>query len=160
MFITRCMAQNVRHPGLSHLFHEILSHRQGNCIYIRTFESFTGARFWDLVGACPKAILLGVVRPNGEGFRSMLNPSDDLTLEANDRLVFCAREYRDCEILKNSPSKQPLPQSQSQPQLVSHVQNESKRRILILGWNHKVVPLIKELDDLSLIHISEPTRPY
>ncbi len=145
VFITRCMAQNVRHPGLSHLFQEILSHRQGNSIYIHTSESFTGTRFWDLVGACPKAILLGVVRPHGEVFRSMLNPPDDLTLESDDRLVFLAREYKDCEILRNLLSKQSL--SRSQPQPVSHFQVESKRRILILGWNHKVVPLIGELDD-------------
>ena len=148
VFITRCMAQNVRHPGLSHLFHEILSHRQGNFIYIRTFESFTGARFWDLVGACPKAILLGVVRPDGEGFRSILNPVDDVILEANDRLVFLAREYEDCEILKNLLSKRSSPHFQSQ--LEPHLQIESKRRILILGWNHKVVPLIEELDDYLL----------
>ena len=150
VFITRCMAQNVRHPGLSYLFHEILSHRQGNSIYIHTFESFTGARFWDLVRACPKAILLGVVRLHNDEFRSILNPTDDLTLEANDRLVFLAREYGDCEILENLPSPQSLPQLQSQSQPVSHSQIESKRRILILGWNHKVAALIKELDDYLL----------
>ncbi|MYE87854.1 ion channel DMI1, partial [Candidatus Poribacteria bacterium] len=150
VFITRCMAQNVRHPGLSYLFHEILSHRQGNSIYIRTFESFTGDRFWDLVGACPKAILLGVVRPDGEGFRSMLNPADDLTLAANDRLVFLAREYEDCEILKNLLPKRSLPQPRAQSQPVSYIQIESKRRILILGWNHKVTALIEELDDYLL----------
>ena len=148
VFITRCMAQNVRHPGLSHLFHEILSHRQGNSIYIRTFESFTGARFWDLVGACPKAILLGVVRLHGEEFRSILNPADDVILEGNDRLIFLAREYEDCEILKNLLSKQSSPYFQSQ--LEPHLQIENKRRILILGWNHKVVPLIEELDDYLL----------
>ncbi len=150
VFVTRCMAQNVRHPGLSHLFHEILSHRQGNSIYIRAFESFPGARFWDLVGAYPKAILLGVVRPHGEGFRSILNPADDLILESEDRLVLLTREYGDCEILKNPPATQSLPQPQFQSQPVSHIQIESKRRILILGWNHKVVPLIEELDDYLL----------
>ena len=90
VFITRCMAQNVRHPGLSHLFQEILSHRRGNSIYIRGYESFTGARFWDLAGAWQAAILLGVVRPHRERFLSILNPAEDLTLESEDRLVFLA----------------------------------------------------------------------
>ena len=80
----------------------------------------------------------------------MLNPVDDLTLAANDRLVFLAREYEDCEILNNLPSKQSLPQPHSQSQLLSHIQIESKRRILILGWNHKVTALIEELDDYLL----------
>ena len=150
VFITRCMAQNVRHPGLSQLFHQILSHRQGNSIYICTFESFTGARFWDLVGACPKAILLGVVRPHGDEFYSMLNPVDDLTLESNDRLVFLAREYEDCKIMEAPTAKQSLPRTQLSLQPEYHIQIGSKRRILILGWNHKVVPLIEELDDYLL----------
>ena len=143
VFITRCMAQNLRHSGLSHLFHQILSHGHGNSIHIRTFESFAGSRFGDLAGASPKAILLGVVRLDGEGFRSILNPSGDLILESEDRLVFLAQAYEDCEILKKLAPKQSLPQSQR----MSHLQVKSKRRILILGWNHKVAALIKELDD-------------
>ncbi len=150
VFVTRCMAQNVRHPGLSYLFHQLLSHGHGHSIYIRAFESFKGARFWDLVGAWTKAILLGVVRPHGEGFRSILNPVGNLTLEADDRLVFLAREYEDCEILKDIPSRQSPHQSLSQSQPESPIQTENKRRILILGWNHKVVPLVKELDDYLL----------
>jgi hypothetical protein len=141
LFITRCIVQNVRHPGLSYLFHQILVHGHGSSIYIRTFESFAGSRFGDLTGISPKAILLGVVRPHGEAFRPMLNPSGDLILEPKDRFVFFAQRYEDCEILKNPPAKQSQPQSQR----VSHIQVKSMRRILILGWNHKVVPLIKEL---------------
>ena len=146
VFITRCMTQNVRHPGLSHLFHQILSHGYGSSIYIRTFESFVGSRFGDLASACPKAVLLGVVRPHGDAFHSMLNPPGNLTLESADRLVFLAREYEDCELLKNLPPKQSPPQSQK----VLHIRVKDKRRILILGWNHKVVALLKELD--SYLH--------
>ena len=141
VFITRCMAQNVRHPGLSHVFHQILSHGHGNTIYIRTFESLAGFRFGDLAGACPKAVLLGVVRPHDEAFCPMLNPSGDLILESEDRLVFLAQKYEDCETLKNHPPKQSSHKSQD----VSHIRVKSKRRILILGWNHKVAALLKEL---------------
>ncbi len=142
VFITRCMTQNVRHPGLSHLFHQILSHGHGNSIYIRTFAVPTDSRFGDLAGGCPKAVLLGVVRLHGGTFRSMLNPHPDLILEPEDRLVFLAREYEDCEILKNVSPKQSLPQTQR----VLQTRGKGKRRILILGWNHKVAALLKELD--------------
>ena len=147
VFITRCMAQNIRHPGLSHLFHEILSHRQGNSIYIRTFESYMGSRFWELAGACPKAILLGIVRPHRERCLPMLNPPEDLILESGDRLVFLSQTYRDCEIPKDFSSAQSPPRPQSPSRQRSQIQIERKRRILILGWNHKVVPLIGELDN-------------
>ena len=157
VFITRCMAQNIRHPGLSHLFHEILSHRQGNSIYIRTFESFTGARFWGLAGACPKAILLGIVRPHRDGFLSILNPVDDLILESGDGLVFLSETYRDCEILKDFASEQSPPQPEPTSRQSSQIQIERKRRILILGWNHKVARLIGELDDYLLEHFEIST---
>ena len=146
VFIARCMAQNIRHPGMSHLFHQILFNRHGNSIYIRNFESYAGFGFGDIANACLKAVLLGVVRPHGDGFRSMLNPSDNQTLESGDRLVFLARVYEDCEILKNFPSKQSPVQSQSQSHTASHIQIEHKRRILMLGWNYKVAALIKVLD--------------
>ena len=157
VFITRCMAQNIRHPGLSHLFYEILSHRQGNSIYIRTFESFTGSRFWELAGACPKAILLGIVRPHRETFLSILNPSEDLILESGDRLVFLSETYQDCEIPKGLSSAQSPPRPQPTSQQRSQIQIERKRRILILGWNRKVAPLIGELDDYPLEHFEIST---
>ena len=157
VFITRCMAQNIRHPGLSHLFQEILSHRQGNSIYIRTFESFTGAHFWELAEVCPQAILLGIVRPHRERFLSILNPSEDLILESGDRLVFLSQTYRDCEIPKDFSATQSPPQPQPPSRRGSPIQIEHKRRILILGWNHKVARLIGELDDYPLEHFEIST---
>ena len=118
-----------------------MSHGHGNSIHIRTFESFAGLRFGELAGEFSKAVLLGVVRPHGEAFRPILNPSEDLTLESEDRLVFLAQGYEDCEILKNQPPKQSSHKSQD----VSHTQVKDERHILILGWNHKAAALLKEL---------------
>lgn len=140
LFISRCMAQNVRHPGLSHVFHEILSHGVGNEVYIHTSEQFTGFRFGDLSGAYPKAVLLGIVRPQDEEFCPMLNPPGDLILESEDRLVFLAQEYEDCEPLKNYQIERVSHKFRD----VSDVRVKSKRRILILGWNHKAAVLLKE----------------
>lgn len=140
VFITRCMAQNVRHPGLSHVFHDILSHGLGNEVYIRTSEQFTGFRFGDLSGAYPKAILLGIVRPQGEGFSPLLNPPGDLILESEDRLVFLAEDYGDCEPVRNYQIEGVSRKFQEVP----YVREKSQRRILILGWNHKAADLLKE----------------
>ena len=140
LFISRCMAQNVRHPGLSHVFHEILSHGIGNEVYVRMFDQFTGFRFGDLSGAYPKAVLLGIVRPQDEAFCPLLNPPGDLILESEDRLVFLAQEYEDCEPLKNYQIERVSHKFRD----VSDVRVKSKRRILILGWNHKAAVLLKE----------------
>ncbi len=140
VFITRCMAQNVRHPGLSHVFHEILSHGVGNEVYMRMSEEFTGFRFGDLSGAYPKAVLLGIVRPQGEAFCPLLNPPGDLILESEDRLVFLAEDYEDCEPLRNYQ----LEGVSRKFQEVPYAREKSQRRILILGWNHKAADLLKE----------------
>lgn len=140
LFISRCMAQNVRHPGLSHVFHEILSHGVGNEVYIHTSEQFTGFRFGDLSGAYPKAVLLGIVRPHDEEFCPLLNPPGDLILESEDRLVFLAQEYEDCEPLKNYQIERVSHKFRD----VSDARVKSKRRVLVLGWNHKAAVLLKE----------------
>ncbi len=140
VFITRCMAQNVRHPGLSQVFHDILSHGLGNEVYVRMCEAFVGSRFGDLSGAYPKAILLGVVRPQGETFCPLLNPPEDLILESEDRLVFLAEDYGACEPLRNYQIERVSRKFQEVP----YVREKSKRRILILGWNHKAADLLKE----------------
>ena len=140
LFFARCMAQNVRHPGLSHVFREILSHEIGNEVYVRMVDQFTGFRFGDLSGAYPKAVLLGIVRPQDEEFCPLLNPPGDLILESEDRLVFLAQEYEDCESLKNYQIERVSHKFRD----VSDVRVKSKRRILILGWNHKAAVLLKE----------------
>jgi hypothetical protein len=140
VFVARCMAQNVRHPGLSRIFREILSHGAGSEIYVRTPEQFTGFRFGDLGNAYPRAVLLGVVRLESDTFRPMLNPSEGLILESGDRLVFLARDYEDCEPPRNFQAKQ----SSYQPQTVSKALVKHTRKVLLLGWNHKAADLLAE----------------
>ena len=141
VFIARCMAQTVRHPGLSSVFQEILSHGQGSTIFMRSFESLAGACFGDLTLSSPNAILLGVVRSEEERYCPLLNPSTNLRLESADRLVFLARAYEDCEVRTGDLSQHP--KDEYRETAPARVKNE--RRILILGWNHKVAAFLKEL---------------
>lgn len=147
VFITRCMAQTVRHPGLSLLIHQILTHRRGNSIHIRKIKSVTGNCCGDLAGSCPRAILLGVVHFEEDKFQPLLSPPKGLVVQPDDRLVFLARRYEDCIIHEDFHSKPPPSASQIQTQPVSHERAPDARRILILGWNYKVAALMKELDD-------------
>ena len=142
VFIARCMVQSVRHPGLTSVFQVILSHGHGNTIFMREFEAFAGSRFGDLEVSNPIAILLGVVRPQGENFRPLLNPPKVLKLEPADRLVFLARTYEDCEVIINRSSRQL--KKEHREFALGRVRN--KRRILILGWNHKVAEVLKEFE--------------
>jgi len=145
VFIARCLAQNVRHPGLSRIFREILSHGEGSEIYVRTPDQFAGFSFGNLNDAYPKAVLLGVVRPNENGFDPLLNPPRDFVLEMGDRLVFLARCYEDCDPPKNYKPKKATQQIEA----ALDVPLKPHWRILVLGWNHKAADLLAEFDSYA-----------
>jgi hypothetical protein len=60
--ISRIIAQSVWQHGLCEAFTELLTLEEGNAIYVRRAESEVGARFGELRGAWPKAVLLGTFR--------------------------------------------------------------------------------------------------
>ncbi len=140
--ISRLMAQNVRHKGLSFVYGELLTHSFGNQIFVRPHTQFTEKKFHELTAAFPKAILLGIVRPDGENYTSFLNPPHDFTLTANDRLVLIARNYDD------TYSETGLPPISSPATMAPPLEKPtaSKRRILIMGWNHKIAALLNEFN--------------
>ena len=141
-FISRLIAQTVRHEGLSYVYNELLSYSAGNEVYIRSCPQYAGRPLSALALAFPKAILLGLVRPSGTGFMPYLNAPNDMRLEADDRLVFIARSYEECQ-----PSPvHPFPETATETvePLTSRVLES--RRILILGWSSKIEALIHEFD--------------
>ena len=94
--ISRLMAQNVRHPGLSHVYGE-LSDVSGSQIYVREESRLVGVPVQQLAYALAEGVLLGVVRPQGDGFQALLNPPNDLRLETGDRIAVLAPSYQDAE---------------------------------------------------------------
>lgn len=128
-FISRLIAQNVRHPGLSFVYAELLSHIHGNEVYVRAWPALAGMPFGSLAGAFPRAVLLGVVRPQGRHFHPLLNPPADLTVEAEDRLVMIARSYEEAAPMPHfRPDASP-----AQPEAVQEAATLARRRILVLG---------------------------
>jgi hypothetical protein len=162
--ISRLIAQNVRHCGLSHVYDELLTHGHGNELYVRECPSFVGRPVHALHKAFPHALLLGITRPHGDSFLSLLNPASDVTVEAGDRLVLLAREYEDAAPTTDSAlspiefGATPLPPTEA----------SRERRVLLLGWNHRVPALLRELDSyhgesfrvdlLSLVPTAERER--
>jgi hypothetical protein len=140
--IARLIAQNVRHSRLSRVYGELLTHGIENELYVRECGSLAGARLQDLVDVFPNAVLLGVVRRHGRSYRPLLNPPPGFIVESDDRFVLLARSYED-----SGPAAEAEPRSldRGYPQLVSPVMSR-QRRILILGWNHKMPALLQEFD--------------
>ena len=143
LFISRLMAQTVRHPGMSHVYGELLGRTdEGNEIYVRLHPELAGRPFEQLAGAFPDAILLGVVRPSGASYSPLLNPPESYVVEPEDRLVLLAGSYGATK-----------PQASQEEQSLTRVCRAASdndmpdsRRVLVLGWSHKTPPLLQELD--------------
>ncbi len=139
--IGRLLAQNIRHPGLSRVYDELLTHRIGNEIYIREADELRGLEIEDLHRYFPKAVLMGLVRPSGGTFVPLLNAGPGTRLEAGDKLVVLAHSYEDSKP-SDSPSLARHPRETSDRR--SGKEGRDVRHILVLGWNHRVPALLEE----------------
>ncbi|MEX1055541.1 MAG: hypothetical protein WED81_05895, partial [Rhodothermales bacterium] len=104
-----------------------------------------GRTFGSLVGLFKNSILIGLVRPDGLRFEPHMNPRLDTMVEQGDRLVFIARSYDQCE--PNDEAGETS--SEMGANEIDVMPPITHRRILILGWNHKVAPLIREFGSYS-----------
>jgi hypothetical protein len=137
--ISRLMVQNVRHPGLSHVYVEFVSNVSGNQIYVREGPQLEGVSIRQLADVFPDGVLLGVVRLRGDDFQALLNPPGDLRLEANDRIAVLAPSYADAALPETIGI---VPELQERPTPVSRA--PTRRRVLVLGWNHRVPAILEE----------------
>jgi ion channel POLLUX/CASTOR len=138
--IARLLAQNLRHPGLSHVYNELLSNGEGNEIYLPEAEELVGHPVEDLHAAFPRGVVLGVVRPEGHRIRPHLNPGPGFRVESGDRIVVMAPSWGDVR----GPSRrspEPLPRGVRE----APPSRDGTRRILLLGWGHKAPALLREL---------------
>ena len=138
--VSRLIAQNVRHPGLSQIYDELLSDKEGSQIYVRDGSSLAGESLQQVATSFTQAVLLGVARPDVGSYQAMLNPPDDLRLKADDRLVLLARSYDDAAPPENVSSVGALPEDMPAPQDKA----PGLRKVLLLGWNHRVPALLGE----------------
>ncbi|NNE45987.1 MAG: hypothetical protein HKN37_04925 [Rhodothermales bacterium] len=142
-FISRLIAQTVRHRGLSHVYGELLSHEHGNEVYVRYVEEFDGLCFADVIECFSEAVVLGVVRPEGRGFEPILNPPANFAIEKDDSIVLIADSYE--RTLPDSISRSSPMSAEHASRTPASIELQPLRRLLVLGWSHKVSALLHEL---------------
>jgi hypothetical protein len=139
--VSRLIAQNVRHRGLSDVYDELLSQGVGNEFYVRELPLFTGRRIEEIGHAFPRAIVLGVVRKERDDYVPHLNPDPGFTVQAEDGLVLIAKDHSDT-----------LPDERVEPRAIGRGKPDAEqggaarqRKILVLGWSRRVPALVREL---------------
>lgn len=145
--ISQLMVQSVDHPGLLRVYTELLSHDQGNNLYLYRDPGLAGNTVSSLRSRLPKAILLGLVSGSPGQYRATLNPVAEQQLHSQDAILVLARRYEDiafesaakkavAEPIRTDWSVSPGP---SQP-----VASSTGRHVLIVGWSRKVPALVRE----------------
>lgn len=144
--VSRMLAQMIHHPGISHVFRELLSHAYGNEVYARDCPTeLEGTPFWDLAERLQTAVLMGVTRLENGIAKPVLNPSADFRFEKGDKLVYVARDWADGYPPKLSKSARSWPE---QGQALDRHRREDLK-ILVLGWSRRVPALLSELEDYA-----------
>lgn len=138
--IARIVAQCVRHPGLSDVYSQVLTHTEGSEVHLRDFPALVGRRLRGLNDVFPTAIPLGTVRAGGKALQ--LNPPDDFVVESEDRIVFLATSHEGCEPSKRVPPELPSAGAPDDPAPLPPM--PARRRVLVLGWSPRVSALVSE----------------
>ncbi len=143
--VSRLLTQGLRQPGVATILLSLLTHREGNAIYLRSFPELEGESLRSLAQAFPTALVLGLVSTRDKETHVQLDPTVDVTIASGDLLILLAKRYDDCVIGATG--------ARAVPAAVRALQEDTRptgrRRLLILGWSHKVPILLEELASAS-----------
>lgn len=136
--ISKIILQTARIPGLSLVYDELLRF-EGNEIHFKSFPQLAGRRFGDILLDFPNACVVGVA--NGDGSGHTLNPPPDHIIQAHEEILLLAEDSN----IPHRPYVGPLNPAQF-PAIESNAKKPVEH-LLILGWNPKIFPILKEFDD-------------
>jgi hypothetical protein len=165
--ISRLIAQNVLHPGLSEIYNELLSAGEGNEIFVRSGDTAEGLTLGEMAAQRPYAIVLGLLHPasNANGWEVDLLAPSDTVIRREDRIVLLAKDYAHTG---PSPKLKPLSRIKRSAAASAAAVGTAVHRVLVLGWNRRVPGLVAELasytgrdfevDMVSILSLEERRR--
>ncbi|REL39096.1 ion channel DMI1 [Rhodohalobacter sp. SW132] len=152
--ISRLIAQNIRHIGLSEVYRELLSRGIKSDLYTREHKEFIGKKIYEIEPRFPNCIILGLVRTENSVFIPMLNVRHDAEIQENDRIIFLANSHDDTNPRKESSVQHKAIFSPPDDKKIKYRSTSSAqiKKVLILGWNKRIPALIHELSTYEDVH--------
>lgn len=136
--ISKIILQTARIAGLSLVYDELLRF-EGNEIHFKKIPPAVGKRFGDILLDFPNGMVVGVAKSDGSGHT--LNPPAEHVVGPDEELLVLAEDAA----IQYAPYAGPLSLAN-----VPAMQSDAQKRVehmLVLGWNSKIYPMIKEFDD-------------
>jgi len=137
--ISKIILQTARISGLSLVYDELLRF-EGNEIHYSAFPQIVGKTFGEVLLDFSNGCVVGVGKANGSSH--MLNPPADYRIAADDELLILAED----DDIHYTPYQGPLRLDAMSPQSEAAA-SKPVEHLLVLGWNEKIFPIIKEFDD-------------
>lgn len=134
--ISKIILQTARIAGLSLVYDELLRF-EGNEIHFKKIPPAIGRRYGEILLDFPNGLVVGIAKSDGSGH--VLNPSSDHVIAPDEELLILAEDAR----IAYQPYVGPVP---ALPSMDTAAQKRVEH-MLVLGWNAKIFPMIKEFDD-------------
>lgn len=135
--VSRIIAQTCRQAGLSIVYGELLDF-DGDEIYFSSQPALTGRSFGEAQLAFEESTLIGLATPAAGAH---LNPPASTLIGADDRLILIAAD--DDSIRIRDGVATPVDDESIIVCIPTPVARETT---LVLGWNHRVIQIARELD--------------
>ena len=136
--ISKIILQTARIAGLSLVYDELLRF-EGNEIHFKAMPGVVGRQFGSVLLDFPNACVVGLAKADGSSH--VLNPPADHVIQQDEVMLLLAEDAN----IPFQPYAGPLNLSQFPP--VESRAQKPVEHLLLLGWNPKVYPIIKEFDD-------------
>ncbi|MEM1032266.1 MAG: hypothetical protein AAGN82_18110 [Myxococcota bacterium] len=148
------LAQSALHEGLSDVFAELMMDHDGCMLRIAEDDALVGVPFSELAARFPRAIPIGLVRPEKATFVPRLLPAPGARVREGEAVVLVARTHDDVVPLRAAASPQ-RPAFDPDDDFAATVADEagqdlvargptSPPRVLVLGWSSHVPALLGE----------------
>ncbi|MBK7580508.1 MAG: hypothetical protein IPI67_09920 [Myxococcales bacterium] len=136
--ISKIILQTSRISGLSLVYDELFRF-EGNEIHYASFPAAVGRRVADLVLDFPNACLVGVAKADGSSH--ILNPPADHVLGKDEELLLVAED----DDIRFAPHPSAL-RFEDVRVPTAPAADKPVERLMVLGYNEKLFPILKELD--------------
>lgn len=135
--VSRIIAQTCRQAGLSIVYGELLDF-EGDEIYFSHQPALAGRTFGEALHAFEESTLIGLSTPAAGPH---LNPPPSTVIGSGDRLILIAADDDAIRVREGDG-----PAVDDQSIIVCVPTPVAREKTLVLGWNHRVMQIARELD--------------